>query len=91
LEKDFQQNFFCSSSAIACLDQSAMMSISEVAIEAQKLQVGMYFSNFSIIKGIIYVIVQIPFFPSIQQKIQQRRGAGGAVSGGQACLDPQKL
>ena len=43
----FQQNFFCSSSAITCLDQSAMMSISEVAIEAQKLQVGMYFSNFS--------------------------------------------
>ena len=42
----FQQNFFCSSSAITCLDQSAMMSISEVAIEAQKLQVGMYFSNF---------------------------------------------
>jgi hypothetical protein len=49
------------------------------------------FSNFSIIKGIIYVIVQIPFFPSIIQEIQQRGGAGGAVSGGQACLDPQKL
>jgi lipoate-protein ligase A len=35
----FQQNFFCSSSAVTCLDQSAIMSLSEVAVEAQKLQV----------------------------------------------------
>ena len=35
----FQQNFFCSSSAIACMDQSAMMSISEVAAAAQNMQV----------------------------------------------------
>jgi len=40
----FQQNFFCSSSAITCMDQSAMMSISEVAAAAQKMQVGRSFS-----------------------------------------------
>lgn len=36
----FQQNFFCSSSAITCMDQSAMMALSEVAAEAQKMQVA---------------------------------------------------
>jgi lipoate-protein ligase A len=36
----FQQNFFCSSSAITCLDEAAMMCISEVAAEAEKLQVS---------------------------------------------------
>jgi lipoate-protein ligase A len=35
----FQQNFYCSSSAITCIDQSAMLAISEVAFEANRLQV----------------------------------------------------
>ena len=39
----FQQNFFCSSSAITCLDEAAMMCIPEVSTEAEKLQVAHQF------------------------------------------------
>ena len=35
----FQQNFYCSSSAITVFDESAMLDLSEVAFEANRLQV----------------------------------------------------